>query len=109
MILGAMIQELRKDRNLDQKDLAKLLHVSIATVSNYETEKHMPSIETLVKLSEIFNVSTDYLLGIKPFCKKAVNGWTFADIFAAILKLPPKRLIQLIDYLEYLQFYQNQI
>ena len=54
---------LREEKKLIQKDIAKLLNVSIPAVNQYESGKRDMSTETVIKLAEYFNVSTDYLLG----------------------------------------------
>lgn len=54
---------LREENGLIQKDIAKLLNVSIPAVNQYESGKRDMSTDTVVKLAEYFNVSTDYLLG----------------------------------------------
>ncbi len=54
---------LREEKGLFQSDIAKILGVSVAAVGFYENEKRDMSTETVVKLAEYFNVSTDYLLG----------------------------------------------
>ncbi|MDT8336937.1 MAG: helix-turn-helix transcriptional regulator [Candidatus Izemoplasmatales bacterium] len=56
------IHELRKANKLSQEELAQRLNVSRQTVSKWETGIVMPDINNLLKLSEIFNVSTDYIL-----------------------------------------------
>ena len=56
------IIELRKQNNLTQEDLAEKLNVSRQTVSNWETSKCYPDIETLVIISNKFNVSLDVLI-----------------------------------------------
>lgn len=56
------IIELRKQNNLTQEDLAEKLNVSRQTVSNWETTKCYPDIETLVIISNKFNVSLDVLI-----------------------------------------------
>ena len=56
------IIELRKQNNLTQEDLAEKLNVSRQTVSNWETAKCYPDIETLVIISNKFNVSLDVLI-----------------------------------------------
>lgn len=55
---------LRKEHSLTQLDLAKKLGIVRTAVTNYETERTMPDPNTLNKLSNIFGVSVDYLLGI---------------------------------------------
>lgn len=54
---------LREERGLYQKDLAKILNVSVPAVNQYENGKRDMSTETLMTLAEYFNVTTDYLLG----------------------------------------------
>ncbi len=62
--LNKLLKELRAQRGLTQKDVAELLHISRPTYTRYETGERKPDYETLRKLSEIFNVSTDYLIGV---------------------------------------------
>ena len=61
--IGDRIKELRVKHGLTQKDIAALLDVSPSTVGMYEQNRREPDANTLVKISERFNVSTDYLLG----------------------------------------------
>ncbi len=61
-MFGEVINNLRKSRNLSQVDVAKMLGVSKQTVSNWENNNILPSIEMLIKISKTFSVSTDYLL-----------------------------------------------
>lgn len=61
-MLGEKIKYLRKARGINQVELAKLLDVSKQTVSNWENNNILPSIEMLIRLSRCFSVTTDYLL-----------------------------------------------
>lgn len=54
---------LREEKGLFQSDIAKILGVSVAAVGFYENEKRDMSPDTIIKLAEYFNVSTDYFLG----------------------------------------------
>lgn len=54
---------LREEKGLFQSDIAKILGISNAAVGFYESGKRDMSTETVIKLAEYFNVSTDYLLG----------------------------------------------
>lgn len=63
MDFGNILKKIRLDNNLTQEELAKKINTSRSNIANYENNKNMPSIEILDKLSEIFNCSTDYLLG----------------------------------------------
>ena len=61
-MLNQRIRLLRQSRNMSQVELAKRLNVTKQSVSNWENDNIQPSIEMLIKLSEVFSVSTDYLL-----------------------------------------------
>lgn len=54
---------LRKERNLTQEDIAKIIYKKRSTVSGYETEGKQPDLDTVCLLAKYFGVSTDYLLG----------------------------------------------
>ena len=57
------IKSLREEFGFTQQDLANRLDGAKSTIAMYENETRKPSLEVLVKLSEIFNCSIDYLLG----------------------------------------------
>lgn len=54
---------LRTENGESLEKIAKYLSVTIQTISNYENEKRDMTPDTIIKLAEYFNVSTDYLLG----------------------------------------------
>lgn len=56
------LKELRKERGLTQKEIAKMLSITQMSYSYYERGLREPEIALLIKLSEIFNVSVDYLI-----------------------------------------------
>lgn len=62
-MLNQRIRLLRQSRNMSQVELAKRLNVTKQSVSNWENDNIQPSIEMLIKLANVFSVSTDYLLG----------------------------------------------
>lgn len=57
------IRELRKKNNMTQNELASLMGVTQAALSGWETGKFAVDSDTLIKLADYFNCSTDYLLG----------------------------------------------
>ena len=61
-MLGARIALLRRNRSMSQLTLARALGVSPSTVGMYEQGRREPPLQTVVRLAEIFGVSTDYLL-----------------------------------------------
>ncbi|OOM81752.1 HTH-type transcriptional regulator ImmR [Clostridium puniceum] len=63
MNLGERLKKLRLEKGVSQTDLAKQFNIARSTLSQYESNQRTPSDEIKIKLSEYFNVSTDYLLG----------------------------------------------
>ena len=61
MRFGEKLRELRKQRGLRQKDIAKELNIAQNTYSDYENDKVQPSFESLVKISNILLVPIDLL------------------------------------------------
>ncbi|MDO5128075.1 MAG: helix-turn-helix transcriptional regulator [Eubacteriales bacterium] len=62
MILAEKIMSLRKQNGWSQEELAEQLNVSRQSVSKWESTASIPDIEKIVRMSELFGVSTDYLL-----------------------------------------------
>ena len=62
--MGEKLKSLRLEKNLTQKQIADRIGLAVSAVSSYESGSRYPSYDVLVKLSRIFHVSTDYLLGI---------------------------------------------
>ncbi|MCH5301025.1 MAG: helix-turn-helix transcriptional regulator [Ruminococcus sp.] len=63
-MLGDNIKKLREARNLSQVQLAKTLYVSKQSVSNWENDNVVPSVEVLIKIAKYFSVTPNYLLDI---------------------------------------------
>ena len=61
---GERIRELRKERNMSQKQLGEALGVDFRTVSFWETERYEPNITQIIKLCKLFQVESDFLLGL---------------------------------------------
>lgn len=62
-ILGKRLKQLRDEFGFDQKEMGKKLNITSSAYGYYEQGRNEPPLETLVKIAEIFNVTTDYLLG----------------------------------------------
>lgn len=60
---GKKFSDLRKDKGFTQEDIANRLNVSSQAVSKWENDVSYPDISLLVEISEIFDVSVDFLLG----------------------------------------------
>lgn len=65
------LKDLREDKDLLQKDIAKLMNIPTRTYSSYETEERGLPLDILKKLAIFYNTSTDYIIGltneIKPY------------------------------------------
>ena len=64
------LKEIRKKKKLNQLKVAYDLSISREAISYYENGKRSPNLEMLVKFSEYFNVSIDYLITGKEFKQK---------------------------------------
>jgi transcriptional regulator with XRE-family HTH domain len=61
MNLGKVLQDLRKNKNISQEEMADTLNVSRQTISNWENSKSYPDIISLMKLCDIYKISLDDL------------------------------------------------
>ena len=62
MVFENKIKLLRKEKSWSQTELAQKIDSDARQISQYEHGKITPSIETIIKIAKVFNVSTDYLL-----------------------------------------------
>lgn len=63
MSFSVRLKELRTDSDMYQGDLAERLNLKTSAISKYERGLTQPSIETLIAIAKIFNVTVDYLVG----------------------------------------------
>ncbi len=74
------LKALRTAKKMSQKDLADKVGVAKSVVSFYESGDRFPSYDVLIKISRIFNVTTDYLLGVERERMLDVSGLSEDDI-----------------------------
>ena len=79
-MLGQRINELRRACGWNQVELAFRLNVTKQTVSNWEKDNIQPSVEMLVRISKIFGVTTDYLLGLDDVPRLDVSGLSIETV-----------------------------
>lgn len=60
---GEIIKQLRKENGLNQSELARMLGLDVSTISSYERDIRNPSKTVMGKISRLFNVSVEYLMG----------------------------------------------
>ena len=72
------IKELREDRDMRQKDVAKILNISQQQYARYELEENEMAYGQLIKLAEYYNTSIDYILYLtderKPYPKSIIDN-----------------------------------
>lgn len=59
------LRDMREDKDLTQKEIAAILNIDQRVYSNYEIGKREIPVHLLIKLSQYYDVSTDFLLGLK--------------------------------------------
>ena len=62
-LLGQRLKALRTEMEMTQSELGKMINVTKVSICCYEKGIRLPSLETLIDLSDVFKVSIDYLLG----------------------------------------------
>jgi transcriptional regulator with XRE-family HTH domain len=97
---GARMARLRKAAGLSQRDLAKELGVTQRMIAYYEAHSEHPPAHLLPALVQLFSVSTDELLGLRPLKPAKPTSQRVLQRLRKIEKLPPKdkkQLLALID------------
>ena len=97
------IKELRNEKRITQLQLSIELDVTQETISAYEHDRHLPSLSALMKMSEIFDASMDYIMGISPIRQIQNTDFFIADEQRDILlncyqRLGSKNKARLVAY-----------
>lgn len=79
---GNTLKTLRLQNNFTQAQLAQRLGVTKSVISAYETGLRMPSYDVLISISQIFKVTTDYLLGLEKKQGLDLSGLTEDEVQA---------------------------
>ncbi len=92
-MFGERLMHLRKSRKMTQRELASLLNVSHTSVGKYERNEAEPDLESIRKISKIFNVSIDYLLSdeeYKSYSLTESDRQELLDAFSKVEKILEK-------------------
>ena len=90
------IKEIRMAHGYSQRDLAEKIGVSSSTVAMWETGKRTPDFDTLIRLSDLFDVRTDYILGKSNDSSSAklsdddieqLGRWELESVYTDLMKL----------------------
>lgn len=74
--LGSRIKEIRLQRGLTQKMLAKRINKSVSAISSYESNVQMPPLDVLISIAAAFNVTLDYLVGMDNGPTYTIKGFS---------------------------------
>lgn len=100
VLIGKRLSELRQDLGLTQQELAEKLSISVYTVSSYERNISTPDDEMKKRMSKLFGVSTDYMLGLTDN-KLSVNQ--VKSQMLLLQNLPDAAVKELNDFINYLK------
>lgn len=64
------LRELRKGNNISQKKLSNYLNFGYTAIANYESGRNQPSLDTVKKIAQYFNVTVDYLIGASDYPRR---------------------------------------
>lgn len=109
MELGNQIKHYRNEKGLSQEELAERVYVTRQTISNWENNKNYPDINSIVLLSEIFEISIDNLIkGDLEKMKKEINSeevkkLNFYSLIMAILMIAA--IISLVPLIKFIGVY----
>ena len=97
------LRDLREDKDLTQEQLVQILGMHKTTYTNYEQGKREPNGDKMVTIANLFNVTTDYLLGREPapnpFADLNLSEEDEANVVAKYMSLPPEIRACMLDVL----------
>ena len=79
-MIAEKVKKLREQKGLSQAELARLLGITRSSVNAWEMGISVPSTQYIVDLAGVFDISTDYLLGVDSSSTISVAGLTESDI-----------------------------
>lgn len=113
MKFNERLRMLREEHGFTQQHLAEVLNLSSGAVSHYENGTNEPTIETLIRIADVLNVSIDYLVGTadanilpaemkKPYCK----GVSTTSLIQRAIQLDPSHRQELNYFLKCIELEQ---
>lgn len=102
-MLAKRLRELREEHNYTQQEVGEMIGLKKASYGAYERDLNVPDAKTLLKLADIFDVTTDYLLG-RVDNKKQLYGLSEEEkkLVEIVKTLTPKQTESLTDTLNML-------
>lgn len=101
MSIGKRVQALRDQNHHTQNELAELLDVPTRTYASWEREERSFPVDILVRIAQLYGVSSDYLLGMEKAAQQALDG-QISQLVQLASRLTPENQAKLRSYLGYL-------
>lgn len=112
MSFKTRLKQLRKERNINQRELSEYLKVAPSTISMYENGQREPNFEVLEVLADFFNVDMNYLLGKTDKTTKLIidkpQGLKIPVLGTVAAGVPISAIEDILDYEEVPQSWENQ-
>jgi transcriptional regulator with XRE-family HTH domain len=93
-VLGSRVRELREGRGWSQSALAQQLRISKSMIAKYEGGVHVPPLAVLVRLADVFAVTTDSLLG------RGVRDPRLLNCLQQVERMDPQSRVLVVDAIE---------
>ncbi len=103
-----LLRKLRESKKLTQADVASALEIERSTYTKYESGKSKPDSEMLIKISDFFGVSVDYLLGrsnTQNFNETKIETKAYHNL--DVTGLPDEAIKQVEEYIELVKLKYN--
>jgi len=105
-----ILRGLREDRDMHQKDIAKLIETTQQQYSKYETGDTELSTSALIRLADFYGTSTDYILGrtnrkegMVSIQEMLTNKYSAGEVLSDIALLTPERRSTIVDFVSFLK------
>ena len=112
MSFKTRLKQLRKERNINQRELSEYLKVAPSTISMYENGQREPNFEVLEVLADFFNVDMNYLLGKTDKTTKLIidkpQGLKIPVLGTVAAGIPISAVEDILDYEEVPQSWESQ-
>ena len=100
-MIGARLKKLRKEKKINQAELASAIGVEKSAISLYETNKNDPLDKTKVKIAKFFDISLDYLLGVVDEDVPYYDDNKFLRLPENLTEDEKSSLTDFIDFIDY--------
>lgn len=102
------LKMLRESRNLTLQAVADILEIPKTTYAHYEKEESEPKISIIVKISQFYGISVDWLLGAGEYAKNAPPEDRWESIKEILDKLPKEDLKEVYSFLKFIEWRINE-